>query len=145
MLVSCDATMTTSSTSLQTPAGNVCQGEFVAFDNPQGGPAPAVQWFINTGISSNASLSPTGNVTACFGTTKLGTTTSCDNTPEPETGTASVISAGKITPIEVSGMTSTLAEGRNFMTLIGDTSGGAIAYLTTGTNNDTTIGAILMQ
>jgi len=42
-------------------------------------------------------------------------------------------------------MTSTLAEGRNFMDLLGDTTGGTMTFLTTATNNDTTVGAMLMQ
>jgi hypothetical protein len=145
MLVSCNATMTTASPTLKTPSVNTCEGEFVVFAEPQGSPAPAVRWSINSGISNSASTAPTGNVTACFGTSSLSTATACGNAPEAETGTASLFSPGKIMPIGISGMTSTLSEGRNFMDLLGDTSGGTMTFLTTATNNDTTIGAILMQ
>lgn len=145
MLVSCNSLMTTTSTTLKTPSGSTCEGQFVVFDDPQGSPAPAVQWFVNTGISNSVSTTAAGNVTACFGTSSLLPNSGCANTPEPETGTASMFSLSKIMPIGTGGLTNTLSEGLNYMDLLGDTSSGTMTFLGSATNNDTTIGAVLMQ
>lgn len=110
MSVSCNSTMTTTSLTLKTPTPNTCEGEFVVFTDQQGSPVPAVQWYINTGISNSTSTAAAGNVTACFGTSSLSAGAPCGNTPEPETGTASLFSLGKIMPIGIAGITTTLTE-----------------------------------
>jgi hypothetical protein len=137
------AMVTATSTTYVTPS-TVVEGEFVAFGPPGSPgtlPAPAVSWSLTAGVSTNAVTASTASLGACFGTTALTAGAACPNTVETEVATATLPASVSNQLFAVSGQTTTLSEGRNFMDLVMLSSTGTLAP----EQNGTFIDSYLMQ
>ena len=126
---------TTTSTTFKTPNTTLVEGEFVAFGPTAGNTAPAaVQWSIIGGESVNTGTF-TGSIGTCFGTSSPGTNHACTGTVEAEFAPPVPLSTSN-SPFAVSGSTTDLTEGRNFMDLLMSTTGGTLSLQQTATFMD---------